>query len=750
MKSGPGTFSNIDGQRRASEFIDKLFLALSVVYLIYCMKGLTMFKPVIPTGFQTKLMLLMELTVLAKLILRRRGGHEIWLGLLLVATCAMTFLSMGNRRMLFCAILVFGFEGIDHRRILKTYFVAVGGTLLATIIAGLAGGIPNLVYIREGMRSCWGTAYPTDFSTAVLFLAMAMWIAWPKLPNWAMLLFGLIPLALALFITGSRNSLMCSVLFEMMIGYRWFENSVVERLGNTRKRKILRRTDALLMAVLPLCIVAFFLLVFLYAKNPEAMGRVDALTSERIKLTVEGLKKYGITAFGTKIDMNGGRGSSVFPKGEFFFLDSSYAYMLMCYGWITTLAVLGIWEWMLHKAIRVDNRRMAMVMALVAVHSVMEHHFIDVFDNILVAMPLAILSVGDKEEKQNEARKHIAALGGVIGILLVLGILCLPWLMSCLRTIYGAKAWQGGGENAYPVLLLNLVLVAMVSAGAWAAYRLLLGAMKRRRPERAAVCILALCLAVGVGMGAWGGRVIARAASDNAEMVAADGDALSRLSEFDVCVDVMPEIYRQRYGNVRRTVLGGDELARLPGATVLMDNQPEHRLFLDMGYKYVQISDAHALYVQQPEAVQALQAGGYTVSDYYDTAIQLDMEKLAAQNNLRLKSGGIVVEKASKTLTKGNGDDLFRGRYVAEFSLFLPKGAKDAEGEICLLRVGNVNVEEIASVVVTRDQFDSQGFATVEVPFSLLDDYIDVDFRVIPGKNRQVGVKGIRYWQTRE
>ena len=613
MKIGSGTIASVDGRRRASEFIDNLFLALSAVYLIICMKGMTMFKLVLPAWFQKDLMLAMELTVLAKLILRRRRNPDIWLGLILVFAYSMTYLSMESVRMLFCGILVMGYEGIDHRRILKTYLAAVGGMLLATVVAGLAGGIPNLVYIREGLRSCWGTAYPTDFSALVLFLAMAMWIAWPKLPDWAMLLFGLIPVALALFVTASRNSLICGALFELMIGYRWFESSVIERLGNKKKDRILRAVNALLMVALPLCVAAFFLLVFLYARNPEAMGRVDILMSERLKLTVEGLKKYGVTAFGTKIDMDGGRGGSVFPKGPFFFLDCSYAKMLISFGWVTTLAVLGMWEWMLRKAICAGNRRMALVMAVIAVHSVMEHHFTDVFHNILVVMPLAVLSIRDKEESREARQKRAVAFGAVFALLVALGVLCLPRLMSALRTIYGAKGWQGGGVNAYPVLLLNFALVAAVIAGAWAAYRLLLGALQRRRLERVAACILALCLAVGVGMGAWGGRVIARAATDNADMVAADGDALSRLSEFKVCADVLPEIYCQRYDNVRRTVLGGDELARLRGATVLMDNRPEHRLFLNMGYKYAQISDAHGLYVQQPEVIQALQAGGYRV-----------------------------------------------------------------------------------------------------------------------------------------
>jgi hypothetical protein len=54
---------------------------------------------------------------------------------------------------------------------------------------------------------------------------------------------------------------------------------------------------------------------------------------------------------------------------------------------------------------------------------------------------------------------------------------------------------------------------------------------------------------------------------------------------------------------------------------------------------------------------------------------------------------------------------------------------------------------ELARVAVTRDQFDSEGRATLNVPLTLITDTINVRFQVIAGKNRKVGVAGICYWQ---
>lgn len=733
-------------ESRALRVLETLFLALSGLFLAYAMKGLTMFNPVISDAFVQQLMLAMELLVLALLILRRHEHRGIWLGLVLVWAYVNNYHAVNNNRLLFKAILVMGFEGIDYRKILRLFIATVGSVLIATVIAGLTGSIQNLVYVREGLRSCWGTAYPTDFSTLVLFLTMTVWIAWPDLPDWAMLILGLVPLALAFFITASRNSLMCGVLFELVVCYRMLERGALGRLD--RRGRLRRTVDVLLTVAAPLCAAAFLTLVWLYAKHPQAMERVDNMMSWRLSLSARSIREYGVKPFGTPIKMNAGVGKTVFPKGELFYLDSSYIQMLLIYGWVTMLAMLTGWVWTVRKALRGGNRRMALVMAVIAFHSIMEHHFLDPFHNILLFMPLAMLEVSPSRLSEDAVKRNCAAAGAVAAALLGLGALLLPGIMSTLRTVFAAKGWQGGGLNAYPVLCLNIALVALVAFAAWAVYRLLADAFARRRAGRTALCVLALCLALGIGLGLWCHRVIDRAARDNAAMVEADSAALDCLSGYDVHVDVMPEVYRRQYGNVKRTALGGDDLARLSGSVLLMENRPEHRLFLDRGFSYVQISDAHALYVGDPGAVETLKAAGYDVANYYSSAIELDMEALATRNALALGPEGVELEGKKKSLTKGLGYDLFNGNYVVEYSLFLPEQTGVGEAEVCKLRVRNKYLGVITSVAVNRDRFDAEGRATVQLPLTLPGDTIDVQFQVIAVKNQKLCVQGIRYWQT--
>ena len=575
MSRNQGTTEGMTQARRlqrARQITEDLFLLLSAVCFVYNCMEMSKLKISFPSGFGTQLMLVLALVMIARLILRRKGRWEIlWVGLPLSLVCMETYITTGRyARLPFIAILIMGLDGIDYRKILRTYLVAVGSYITATVLAGLGGGVSDLVYYRDGLRSSWGTAYPTDFSSVILFLTMTVWLARPELSNAGMLALGLVPILLALLITGSRNSLICGILFEIVVIYRCLEIGIFSR--KRRFRRIQQCVDTLLTLALPVCAATILLLVFLYSKNPELMERANFLLSERLRLSVQGFQNYPLLPFGNWIITNGGMGGTVFFKvaaDQYFFLDSSYVSMLLRYGWVTTLGLSAVWIWMTRRAIRAGNRRMALVMAVVAVHSIMEHHFPDFFHNILLIMPLAKLRNETTDERVACPTRRTVAFGAVMAVLLALGVLFLPRVMSWLRTIYGAMGWQNG-EATDSVLGLNVALIAGIAGAAWAAYRLLTCLIERRQRQIAfPAVVLALCLTLGFGVCLWGNGVIEDAVLNNAALVEADADALTRLGDVTICSDVLPEVYRRRFGNIRPTVYGGEDLARYPGATVL-------------------------------------------------------------------------------------------------------------------------------------------------------------------------------------
>ena len=81
-----------------------------------------------------------------------------------------------------------------------------------------------------------------------------------------------------------------------------------------------------------------------------------------------------------------------------------------------------------------------------------------------------------------------------------------------------------------------------------------------------------------------------------------------------------------------------------------------------------------------------------------------------------------------------------------QHTVTIPAGQRSVTVEVTA--DANSTQGELTRVAVNRDQFDSEGWATVTVPVTLLSDTINVRFQVLAGKNRKVGVAGICYWQT--
>lgn len=744
--------------RRAQGALEALFLFMVGLYLMYCFKSMAMFALSIPDAFFTNLKLLMGVVAAARLALSRREGPELWAGLLLAALYFESYFTMGYSRLPFFAIMVVGLWGIPYQRILKVYCAFIGAALIATVVAGLTGAIPSLVYVREDIRSSWGTAYPTDFSTIVLFVTMTVWVAWPNLPDWAMLGFGLVPVLLAHTVTLSRTSLICGALFEALVCCHWLESWLLRRRKRLGKQ-LSRHVDRLLTLALPLSTAISYLLVFLYAKRPDALARVDEMLSGRLALELDAVRTYGLSPFGMKISFHGGLGGSVFPRDTYNFVDCSYLQYLLRYGWVTFLGACAGWVWMTRRALRGNNRRMAMVMAVIAIHSILEHHLADGFHNIFLMMPLAALRVRDTSPStaaastspsslKAERRGRGAAFAIVLALLLALMGAFLPAVMSRLRTVFAAQGWQGGGANAVPVLCTTLALIAAAGLSAWGLYRLLCAAFTRKSVQAVAVAALAVGLALGLGLTLRGNALIADATRTKADAVEADAAALSLLTDRPLYVDTLPEVYRERYPNVVRSVLGGEDLARLKDATVLTAAEPEYHVFFLKGFSYARISEGSAIYTSDPQAIEALRAGGFAVDGFYTATRRLDLTGAAEKNGLTLDADGLHLIGLKHSLTKGLSADLYNGSYVVAFDLSLPQGDAAKSSEVCELSIQRKDQEVLASVVVTDDDFDAEGKATIAVPLALEIDTADVRFQAVARKKRQVCVREIRYTKT--
>ena len=742
-------------RQRAQGALDLLFLILYGVYVCFKASKVTTLSLPWPKVTEDALLIALAAFALARVICLGLKRRDTWIALALAGVCRLAYGVGGYEVLNFLGVVIVGFVGMDHRKALKTHLIAAGGVLVCAVAAALTGSIRNIVYYRDGLRSSWGICYPTDFSTYALFLAVALWVAWDKLPDWAMLLLALVPLSVSLFITKSRNGLMCGALFIALIAYLIFEKRVIDRRRGAGWVK--KAVNGLTVAAFPLCAIFAWALVWLYSRDIPPMVRLNDALSDRLQRSVDAVANYGVQVLGTKFTMVG-NGFSTIARLNVNFIDSTYVLLPVRYGWLLFACLGALWVWLTVRAIRGGRRRLALALGLIAFHSLMEHHFIELHYNVFLALVFASVAEPALKGKaararQVDARKVAASAAALV---ITVGALwwALPKALMRMRTAFDALGWRGGGEKALPVMLVTALGIAALAAGARAAYRLAYAVAARRRPPLRVLPLLMGCFIIAGGGYLWSEKVIGDALVSEAKLLKKERTAMEavvRAATGGVYVNGQPVVYDRAFGGVSPTVLAGEDLAGYDGATAVMDAAPEYNVFFQTGWRFAQISDAHAVYTSDPAVIDALEAAGYAVTEYYATPTTLDMQSEAKRNHLEYDRHGALLKGTKKCLKKGTRDELFTGIYSVRYKLYLPEKTARAIDEtgadalVCTLRITAYKGETVvAEVPVYRSQFDEKRRLTLDFT-TVIYSAQNVEFLAFTEEGMRVYVAGISY-----
>lgn len=744
--------------RDLTRALETLFLALSGLYVVFRLSKSTTFRVNWPGQFETCLMIFMGVVALVRFLMSKPRWPETPAAVAMALIYGMVYRADGYSFLLFLAILTVGFTGIDYRKILKTYLAAAGAFYCVTILAGLMGVITNYVGARtgRGVRSAWGMSYYTDFASLGLFLLMLLWVAWRVLPDWTMLIFCAGYILLSHCIAHSNTSTICAALLFCAILYHILERRVIERRPGLRWIK--KGPELFAVFGFPLLAIVMFALMLVYARGLNIGYTLNNLLSNRLRYSVNAWKEYGLTPFGTPFQQHGG-GFSTFPSNIYNFVDSTYPLVLIRYGWVTLLALSLSWGWTARKAIRAGDRRLMLVMCIIAVHAFSEHHFTDSHFNILVTMPLAAyLPVKGGEavsggERGGKARDSIISWS--VTALLFIAAACLagPAVLSWMKT---ALEYHGYGHGEHWLRLTVVLAGALFGAclAAWSVSRLVSALLTHAGPRawRPAAAALLFCALAGGCVWLYADRTIDAAARENRAMVEADREALEiavREATGRVYSGVLPAVYRREIEGVSYAAFFEDDLSRLHGNTVLMPSDAEHGAFIHNGFLYVPVSDAHALYTADRAVVDALAGAGYHPTGYYSSVATVDLADVAERNELVYDpQAGLRLNSDPEGMRQGPWKDLYGGQYTATFELSMPEGVKRYDGRVCTLRVTTFKGDTVAEEQdIHDDQFDGQGRVSASLAFKIPDSR-DVAFEAWATPGRQVDIVKISYVRT--
>ena len=741
--------SNRDAQSKAERVLSSVFLALSTLYVFFFYSTSTTFFLPYPPKFEKILFFVMLVVAAARLPFVGLKRKEVWIGIGLAAIYAAVYLKTDYIFILFLGLLVVGFTGMDYRRVLKVHALVLGAAFAATVLAALIGVITNLMYIKAGLRSSWGICYPTDFATQAFMWTLLAWVAWKKLPNPAMLLIGGASLFLSWCIARSTTSTVCGLLLIAAILYETLERRVLSRRKGLRW--ISRGVDGLLTAAMPLMALAMFALMFSYAKGIGFGIRVNDLMSDRLRLAVEAWREHGLHPFGTPFEMIG-YGFYAIPGPTYNYVDSSYPALLIRYGWVLTIALIACWVWMTRKAIRCGDRRLALVLGIIAVHCFSEQHLVEVKNNLLVVLPCAaFLADSTPVNLREQRRSNLAAaiVAAVVGVLLGL---FLPRALTVLRTAAAVKDILGEGLTGWAVLAVLVLLLALSCGVVIGLYRIVRTLLTHDKMNGKAALTAALCTVLLCGFGIWVSRAAGALSPEDAALVKADAGAVEVITKSatgKVYSDVLPEAYVRRYRGISPSVLCGEDLARHRGSTVIADANREYNLFIRSGFLYAQISDAHGVYTDDPSVAAALEAAGYRLAGYFNSPVEVDLAQQALLNNLTYEPDrGVLLDGPLTSISQGPYLDVRSGKYTASYTLRLTEKASREPGNACSLRVyAYYGTRQLAERTVPIEAFDAKGRVTIDVPFEL-EDSQGVEFLVFADDMRDMYVEHIAFTRT--
>ena len=743
---------------KAEEILLNIFLCLFGVYLLFRDFEITTFYLPVPEWFLKYLFLAMTGLALIRILLR----PEHWKLYILPAVCAsvyaLVYLRLRYWSVLYIGLLTVGFRGVEYKRILKVFTACLAAFLLVTFTAAILGGIENFVYLKDGyIRSSWGIGYPTDMASLVLFLLMLSWVAWDWMADSIALILGILSIWFCKYIAMSVTSTGCSALFVgVVLSHLLYKKvPILHKIPNIIKNF----AKGGLIFSFPLLALLMLGLMFAYIKGIGPAYRINNILSNRIQYAVEAYHEHGINLCGNLFTMTG-NGGSTFTTQEYNFIDSSYPLILIRYGLLLFITICVTWTYSMWRAVRNNDWQLVGVMFLIGVHSFSEHHFIEANYNILLTMPFALYpTVQNAECRQRETiwdngdkGRHVIATGAC-GLLIILFIvLAGPHVLSAGRTVVDILGWKDSVYGRRWLILLLVQAYGLLAICMAGMYGLIMSLGKNKR--KAIVCgsliIISTILTFG-GM-RWEDRVINQGNRKYSMIVSKDTEGLKdvfSLAEGKVYVDRAPEVYREAFPQISTSVFKGDDLARLYDSTVIMDIDYDSNCFINSGFLFTPISECSAIYTNDLSVIHGMQEKGYHVTGYYSVEKEINLKKLAQQNNLMYSGAEIHLNGKEKAITNGPDVSLYSGPYTVTYEL---KSGKDYSADDLLgtLRITAYDGDkQLNELKIYGKDFDNDGESKAELSLDSAG-YRDVDFLAVAEPGSAFDIRRLTYRRTPE
>lgn len=401
----------IDDEKVLSMVNDGIML-LYALFVAESFLGATMFRIHWPEHFHQILVICTIMLLIMKLLLTcSYKWSEVVIMVIFTGVFLMARLVSGYAVLVDVLLFILASKDIPFSKIVKVYFVTVGFLLLVTIGASQCGMIENLVYHFEGrrVRQAFGGCYPTDFASFFVWLSFSwVYIRKEKLRFLEVAILCVVGIGVWYFCDARLSAVMLtlsSMLFSSVklrkIHIKYEKEKGVSVIPNW--------IQGLAVLVVPLCATMIVFLSYVFSWERPFMEMLNSMSSGRLAMGRLAFERYKIEWFGQFIPMIGyGKSSLTQLRTEYFFLDSSFVSILMCYGFLVFLCIIFLFMYSSFKAKRRNDYYLVLIIGLIAVDCMVEHHMMEMGFNPFLFLLLAHM---DARNIDGECAKVV---GGVL------------------------------------------------------------------------------------------------------------------------------------------------------------------------------------------------------------------------------------------------------------------------------------------------------------------------------------------------
>lgn len=343
----------------------------------------TMFPIAWPLGLGYVFALLSGGYVIAKFLFHNTYSKKetILAALVLIAFCVPAF-TTDYTYLFWTGCLIVGAKDVDFNKILKVYLV-LGITFMVAAFAASQGGlIEDLEYVTYRgeelvTRHSFGIIYPTDFAAHLFYLV----IAWGVHVRNRFKAFHKAGLALIIacivwVFSNAQTSMFSLIGFALLC----------------MLEKILEKSFLIIEKILrfiPIVLAAISLyLSSIYHINIEWIRKINSFISGRLEIGRKAFDEYDLKLFGQNI-IEIGSGITTDATSEYFFLDNSFVAIIFKYGIVALVVIIMFWMYISKKAVVEKYYIISTTVVIIMIHSLMEHHLIEVAYNPMMFVAFA-------------------------------------------------------------------------------------------------------------------------------------------------------------------------------------------------------------------------------------------------------------------------------------------------------------------------------------------------------------------------